>query len=424
MQAVLALRRGCPIMCSLHLSHKRPSLNHQLQTPRQLRRNVHQSVSTGEVLLKGCEKLPDLTFMWPFHLWPSDVAATLFNHLQVYSDMPWWSTIIAGGVIIKVPLIFFNIYNLRRIQRFFVTSPRQVTHFVLTYFNNLVTKGEVHALKMANDERRFTIYREGLCVDLRYRMQGNMFGHITYIPLYWIAGMHASTICGLHWMNRIQYIPLTVGGLPWCLDLTLPDPYMILPTLCIASGLLNLYLHPMHWLFPLPEFKLNHIIPLAPLFAVGFSLLSSLPADIVLYMISANLTACVLNTGLRSPRVYSEFGLLSLEETINRTIPPATLFHELTKSLDRQSLLLEQKREQEALKKPESLTMIEGEKSIKLIKKGSEPADEEGESKSKWKESTKLELPAINAGFVKKKCLGSQSADGDLAPHLNVKKVF
>lgn len=428
MQAALALRKGYPtiISCSLHLPSKTSNLNHKFQKPCLLTRNIHQSVGSGEVLIKGCEKLPDLTFMWPFHYWPSDIAATLLDNLQISSGMPWWSTIIAGGVILKLPLIGFNIYNLRRIQRFFVTSPRQLTHFVLTYFNNLVTKGEAHALKMANMERRFTIYREGLCIDETNRFTGNMYGHLTYIPMYWIAGMHVSVLCGLHWLNRIQYVPLTTGGLPWCSDLTLYDPYLILPALCVATGILNLYLHPMHWLFPLPELKLNHILPLSPLLAVGFSLLSSLPSDILLYMMSANLIACFMNTVvLQHPRVYSEFGLLSSEETLNRLIPPASLFYELTRTLDRQTLLLEQKRQQAVLQAPESQHLIEEEDGkLKLLNSDSVSIVEESEPDNGADKKVGVELPTVNIGFVKRKRTGPDSAENDLAPHLNIKKAF
>ena len=425
MSAVLALRRGCfKVVCSINVKNKPPCTLVLSQETYLIRRNFHKSAATGEIIVKGCEKLPDLTLIWPFHLWPSDVAANLLNHLQVYSGIPWWGTIIAGGVVLKLPLIFFNIYNLRRIQRFFVTSPRQMTHFVLTYFNNLVTKGEVHALKMANDERRFTIYREGLCIDTRERMAGTMFGHISYIPMYWIAGMHASIICGLHWMNRIQYVPLTTGGLPWCLDLTVSDAYLILPSLCVASALINLYIHPMHWLFPLPEFKYKHILPLSPLLAVGYSLLSSLPADIVLYLISANLTAAVINTGLKSPKVYSEFGLLSSSETLNRIIPPASLFQELTKSLDRQTLLLQQQREQAALQEPNSkLKLVEEQKTVGLLNDQyqSSISNDSEELNDHPNTRSLAELPSEK--FVKKS-QKSNSSDEDLAPHLNVKKLF
>lgn len=379
--------------------HHPPAVGHPV-----LVRNIHKAVLSGEVVSEGCTRLPDLSLMWPFHLWPSDIAASLLGQLQQASHLPWWGTVLVGAALLKLPIFGFNIYNLRKVQQFFVTSPRQMSHFVLTYFNNLVTKGEVHALKMANDERRFTLLK-GSSFDHHFKPQ--MFGHISYVPVYWLAGSHLAALTGLHWLNRIQYVPLLTGGLPWCGDLTLTDPFMILPLLCVTTGLLNLYLHPIHWLFPVPRLTLTHLWTMAPLIAVAASLVSSLPVDILLYLISCNLTACLLNTlVLRHPTVYDEFGLVSSGEFLNRIIPPAVVFKELNKTFERQVFLLEQKEEQAALveQKKTGITLQSVEETKRI---------EDGLS------ADIVVKDDITPSFVRK-----TKHHGDLLPHLNVKKVF
>lgn len=375
---------------------------------------LHQSQNSDKMLLSGCEDLPDLTLIWPFHLWPSDIVANSLNQIQLTSGLPWWCTILVGGAILKVPLFGFNVYNFRRMQQAFVTSPRQLTHFVLTYFNNLVTKGEVQALKMANNERRFTIFREGMNWEKSLKIQ--MFSHISYAPIYWLVFIHISMFTGMHWLNRIKYIPLMSGGLPWCLDLTSVDSYMILPVICLMTGLLNIYLHPMHWLFPLPDISIRQLmsLPVLPVLAVIVSVLSSLPADYILYMISANLTSCILNYSIKSPDIYREFGLLSSGESLNRFIPPPEVFKELNKTLDRQLLLLKQKKTQNALSQKVGIPQIEDTHQSLIGMNSTSPSANDSVSLSNINLNKKSkDLPELK-----------KAALNEPKPHLNVKKVF
>ena len=391
------------------------SLPHHDNQPLYLSSKTLHTTPAGNALLNGCEKLPDLTLIWPFHFWPSDIVANSLNHLHQTSGLPWWCAILLGGAILKIPMFGFNIYNFRRIQQAFVTSPRQLTHFVFTYLNNLVTKGEVHALKMANDERRFTIFREGMNWEKSMKIQ--MFSHISYAPLYWLASTHISMFVALHWMNRIQYTPLTSGGLPWCTDLTIADPYMVLPALCVITGLINLYLHPMHWLYPLPKIRARNLLSLSalPALVVSLSLLSALPVDFILYMISANLTACCLNCTIKTPAIHNELGLLSSGESFNRVIPPAAVFEELSKTLDRQTLLLEQKREQSMLSPADDLPQIANKTHKKLISISSSPIQIDvilGNPTSDHHRTDLDESPNFEPKSDK------------IKPHVNVKKKF
>ena len=356
MSCSLHLTRCCSPLLHMKLAH-RPAKTQQFLFSRQ----IHKSVATSEVVTQGCETLPDLTVIWPFHLWPADVAATVLDQIQQLNEIPWWATIVVGAVLVKLPIFGHNIANFRKIQLFATSSNRQMTHFVLTYLNNLVTKGETHALKMANDERRYTIAREGT-----HRVRPTMTSHISYFPLYCIAGIHVTMFVALNWLNRIQYVPLLSGGLPWCANLTLADPYMILPAACVLTGCLSFYLHPVHWMLPVPEFQLKHFLYLSPALVVVFSILSGIPADYVVYMCSANLASCVLNSILKHPAVCNEVGVLSAGENFNRMVPPSHVFKDLGKTCERQVLLIEQKKEQLLLAEKKQKLLAE-KVSVKLL---------------------------------------------------------
>ena len=303
--------------------------------------NVPPPETSGPII-RGCAKLPDLTIMWPFNLYPTSICATTLDTIQATTELPWWAALAIGACGAKITMYGFNIYNLRKMQQFFRTTPKQTAGFVLTYLNNLVTRGERHAFSMAKNERRYIVYRYG-AHSMRLSMLPTF---ITFPPIFWLAGFHVSMLAGISYMNQIQYLPLLIGGPNWAPNLTVSDPYYILPVLCLATGLVSVYRHPIRWLLPMPTARLRHLLYISPLVPFVFGGLAALPADIQLYMLFVNVTAINLNSLLSFPSVYQEFGLLSSSETLNRMIPQKHVFMELGRSLDRQLLLSNQKKHQ------------------------------------------------------------------------------
>eukprot|EP00116_Pleurobrachia_bachei_P004400 sb/3464662/ len=370
-------------------------------------KNLHRSVLTGEEVQAGCEKLPELTAFWPFHLWPSDITATLVDTFQQSSGLPWWATICVAGAAVKLPMFGFNVYNYRSVQQFVTTQPRVMGHFVMVYLNNLVTKGEQHALKMANNERRFTILREGMNTEVS--MKATLRTHIYYLPIYYLAGAHLAMVTGFMWLNRIQYVPLTLASTPWssAVDLTVCDPTLILPSICLAAVAVHLYFHPLTHFLPVPSTRTflspSYIPLLAPPLIVTFAALCNIPSDILIYIISTTITSTLMGLSLRHEAVSRAVGLLSGGEVMNRLIPPASTVKEFSVTLKRQDLLLEQ-RDQQLLEAKERL----------LLKEQERDKVEELESGLEEDEEKKLE-DERDVRFVKKKTL---------SPALNVHKKF
>lgn len=151
---------------------------------------------------------------------PTSMLQWTLEHLHIYTGLPWWSSIMATALVVRlcmVPLFLMSSDQMAR-QNALVTVTKPITD-------------RITAAQRTQDTQAMQIaYAEMLAV--RKRAGLSFKRQMTPVILTAVFGF-----CGFRLLRAMSTLPVPGfhdGGFLWLKDLTLTDPYLILP---IAMGL-------------------------------------------------------------------------------------------------------------------------------------------------------------------------------------------
>ena len=156
------------------------------------------------------------SFMSVIKFAPSTIESILQN-IHVTTDLPWWLTIVACTVIVRTALIPLMLYAKKNSKRMSVIQPQ-----LLEY------REQSTAFYHAGDFTRVTeINRK---VKALYKEHG-VKPSLTVLPIICQLVLISSFFFAIRGMTGAPIESLATGGAMWFTDLTIPDPYYILPIL-------------------------------------------------------------------------------------------------------------------------------------------------------------------------------------------------
>jgi YidC/Oxa1 family membrane protein insertase len=149
----------------------------------------------------------------------------ILEHVYIYTGLPWWGTIVATAVGIRLALFWPSVVGIKHAARMAVLQ--KDPEFI-------EAQKEMKALMWTPDQDRMS-------------MMKTLAGPIALIPLSY--GMFRT----LRAMSALPVPSLETGGLAWITDLSVYDPTYLLPLVTSAFSYYTIKLHQASNLNPTPQ---------------------------------------------------------------------------------------------------------------------------------------------------------------------------
>uniref|UniRef100_A0A5K3FJS6 Mitochondrial inner membrane protein OXA1L n=1 Tax=Mesocestoides corti TaxID=53468 RepID=A0A5K3FJS6_MESCO len=153
--------------------------------------------------------------------WPSGWYQSLLEVLHVNLDLPWWAAIATTTIVIRLCLIPLIIDQRRKLASYTNVMPKIVA------LQNRMTKARINS----NYIEMMKVSQE-----MQELMKNNDVNPLNSLRLMVVqVPIFLSVFAGLRGMAQLPVDSLKTGGLGWFVDLTVCDPFYILPFYSMAS---------------------------------------------------------------------------------------------------------------------------------------------------------------------------------------------
>ena len=152
---------------------------------------------------------------------PTSLLQWTLEHIHIYADLPWWSSIAATAVLLR--LVLFPLYLRSSDMLARQSALVSVTKPITEKMTAAQRAGDQQGVMFAWQELRTIRKRAGISMTRQFA------------PMVF-QGVFA--YCGFKLIRAMAHLPvpgLQTGGFLWLQDLTLSDPYLILPALMAGS---------------------------------------------------------------------------------------------------------------------------------------------------------------------------------------------
>ncbi|KAM7535879.1 hypothetical protein Aperf_G00000094011 [Anoplocephala perfoliata] len=153
--------------------------------------------------------------------WPSGWYQALLETLHVNFELPWWAAIATTTLVIRLCLLPLVIDQRRKLASYTNIMPK------LTSLQSRMTRARINSdyIEMIKVSQEMQ--------DLMKNKDINPFNSMrlmfVQLPVFF------SVFAGLRGMAQLPVVSLQTGGLGWFTDLTICDPYYILPLYSMTS---------------------------------------------------------------------------------------------------------------------------------------------------------------------------------------------
>ncbi|KAA3679054.1 YidC/Oxa1 family membrane protein insertase, partial [Paragonimus westermani] len=167
---------------------------------------------------------PSLSSLGLCSYWPSGWYQAVLESLHVSLELPWWAAIATTTVLIRLCLFPLIINQRRSLARYSEVMPK------LTILQDRMTNARLSGdhLEMV----RLSKEMQQLMTDKNVNPLRSMKLMFVQIPIF------LSVFAGIRGMAALPVPSMQTGGLAWFTDLTVADPYCLLPLLSMSSILL------------------------------------------------------------------------------------------------------------------------------------------------------------------------------------------
>ncbi|XP_040574057.1 mitochondrial inner membrane protein OXA1L [Lepeophtheirus salmonis] len=158
---------------------------------------------------------------------PPGILQWGMENLHVGVDIPWWGTILATTCILRVavfPLVIFSQKNAARLNQ----CLPEMKH-IQSRLSDARKRGDIiEVQKWSIELQKFMEERDVKPVK-------------NFIPIIIQAPIFMSMFFALRGMANLPLDSMMIGGLGWFEDLTISDPYYVLPALVASTFYLQIY---------------------------------------------------------------------------------------------------------------------------------------------------------------------------------------
>ena len=150
---------------------------------------------------------------------PTAFIEYLFEHVHIYSHTPWWASIMLTALLVRLSMLKFYINASDQGARLAHAAPKLTP--IRAKMSAAQAAQDKHSLALITEELRGINKAEGI----RYR---KLLGPFLQIPLGY------GTFRLMRGMAALPVPGLDTGGFLWITDLTVADPYYLLPAVTSA----------------------------------------------------------------------------------------------------------------------------------------------------------------------------------------------
>ncbi|XP_017876265.1 mitochondrial inner membrane protein OXA1L [Ceratina calcarata] len=222
---------------------------------------------------------------------PVGLLQWYFEWLHVTFDMPWWAAIVATSVLIKIitfPLTLDVQKNNAKLQN------------VLPQMVQIQTK--LTEARNAGNVEEAALYAYELQTLLKNN-EVKIMPTSNFIRL----GVHVPIFIALRGMTNLPVESLKHGGIYWFTDLTVPDPYYILP-LCTSVSMFFVAEYAMKnassaKISPILKYLMRGLPIISFLFGMRF------PGAVLCHWVTSNFITIAQNEALKKEKVKKYFNI-------------------------------------------------------------------------------------------------------------------
>ena len=160
--------------------------------------------------------------------WPTGRMQYFMEYLHVDLDLPWWSTIIAMTVVVRMctfPLVVMSQRNAAKMSN---TMPKMME--IQQKMTDARARGDVY------DSAKYGMELQNYMTKHKIHPLKNMVPMLVQAPIF------ISMFTGLRGMANLPVESMCTGGLYWFTDLTVCDPFYLLPLMTSTTLFLQLKL--------------------------------------------------------------------------------------------------------------------------------------------------------------------------------------
>lgn len=163
---------------------------------------------------------------WPQNIYPSGVVQSLLETIHLTTDFPWWGTIVTSTVIIRVCMIPLMVYARRAMVN-------QINH-----------QPAFNKIKERMQDPNTDIYeKRQIAREIRdHHNKTQTHPWRLFLPIMANGGVLCCNFFALRQMAAVPVASMKTGGILWFQDLTLADPYFLLPVITATSVFVNMKL--------------------------------------------------------------------------------------------------------------------------------------------------------------------------------------
>lgn len=232
---------------------------------------------------------------------PVGMLQNTLEYFHIGFGLPWWGSIVAATFIARLLLIPFSIKNMQNAARLNNIKPE--LEGLTAKMNAAHKEGEKGNAMMYSLEIQ----------DLLKRHKCNPLKGLIF-PLVQ-APIFLSFFLGIRKMTTVPVVSMKTGGLLWFPDLTIHDPYYLLPVLTSATFLLNVELGADG----IPQQQQKQMRLTFRIMAAGMIPLTLyFPSGIFVYWLTSNLFSLAQFSILRQPAVRR---LVGIPELMKHPVP-------------------------------------------------------------------------------------------------------
>ncbi|KAF2090697.1 hypothetical protein K490DRAFT_9487, partial [Saccharata proteae CBS 121410] len=228
---------------------------------------------------------------------PTSCIEFLMEHIHVYAGTPWWATIILTAAVARVCLVRLFIASSDVVAKQRALMP--VTEPITKEMRERLAAGDNEGVQRA--KQKLNKIHDAAGIRPMMAFVGPLFqGVWGFCSFRLMQGMAALPVPGLE-----------TGGLAWIQDLTVPDPYFILPlttaTMMAITARSGGETGGMKGLNPAQEKLIYYIIPL-----IALACTSYMPACLQLSFLASSSFMFGQGRLLRTPSIRERLGISPL----------------------------------------------------------------------------------------------------------------
>ncbi|KAF9458707.1 60Kd inner membrane protein-domain-containing protein [Collybia nuda] len=238
---------------------------------------------------------------------PAGLIRWSLEIINVATGLPWFWTIVAGSIFWKAILVPLSVQGLRNSARLLPLQPK-IKEF----------QDEMAKLRVSGD--KLALQRHALKMRKTYNDAGVNMGMSALIPIVQIP-ITLGMFFGVKAMCALPVVQMTYSGLSILPDLTVPDPYMVLPILLcaavnaqisIGAAELNLTERP----------EMGHIMNgLRLLSGVGIFVMNSFPSGLLVALVTTSFATTLQSLAFQYPPIRKALDIPSVPAHLRGKLP-------------------------------------------------------------------------------------------------------